>query len=63
MGFSTPKPQQPKNTPTRLDSEAVTEATDERRRLRAGSGIVSSFLGGAAGEPGVVGKLGLTGRV
>lgn len=57
--FKTPKPDSPPPPPRK--DQGVADATVVKRRLTGSSGIVSTFLGGAAGEPGTVGKLGLTG--
>jgi hypothetical protein len=60
MSFgSAPKPKEPPPPPKK--SDGMDEATLFRRRTTATSGVAANFLGGGAGEPGSVGKLGLTG--
>lgn len=69
MSFSSPRPKEQKEPEKPAEPVFVAEAADEaaeaQRRIRRRSGVVSTFLGGAQGQPGagVIGKLGLTGSV
>ena len=59
--MSSPKPPEPPPPPIREDPAATADADNVRRRRVASSGIASTFLLGSSGQPGTVGKVGLTG--
>lgn len=59
FNMPTPKVDKPPAPPRR--DQGVFDQTIFKRRQAGTSGIVSTFLGGAKGEPSTVGKLGLTG--
>lgn len=61
--FKTPDLPKVPPPPVRLDDKSAAEADIFRRKQRSKSGVASTFLMGSSGEPGSVGKLGLTGTL